>query len=1065
MGLLSREMLFINGAEVHPSDLLALMEIIDDEKLSVKSLAERMECTDRHSSRIAVNLEKAGLIRKRRSGKEVHLYPDDDSPLIPMIRRAISQDKGKELLMEIFGDHGNITRLLSLLSGTGGTVDEILNSLDLSRSTFYRTIKKIESCNTDILETSGGREKKYMLNKENRIVDELAKIGRYLHPGLEMKREKSYKMTRLVTLRSRIIVQLGHHLGVRDRYTMPFTISQEGLAQTLWTTQPIISKELQRLKKDGLIFDKRSHIINQKRKKKTYHLTDRGAREYGRLMDSLKKSEIELVDFDGISTTKPITEIPGMLNIPVTVVEVLNYLTEEGSVHLTRFNNKLESHRESQFISRLHRLPQVKHFFGRERERGEFERFLHEEDEHLMLLMGEPGIGKTTFLSRMCKEQRGIYQSFYYDLNEWSTTWSIFSNLAYFLEGYNRPQLRSYMENRGEIKNDELSMVLERVLEGIGIIIIFDDFQKADRRITELFSYLSRKKNLGDVKIVLSGRRGENFDPFSSTSCIMEMGGLDSGSCSRLMKEVFNSTQGNPLAVELIGASRRLNPVDLHGLIKNDILPGIPTLEKRLLDYMSVYRYPVRLDTMTDFIRRIPEYRSMTEDILNQKARQIVDDLMDRSILTYSGKAYRIHDMIKEILSGRISEEERKRYNSIAADHYLEMQNDPARIEALHHLSLGGDPERAMEILKRFGSSLTKRGYCEDLREIMSRIKEGELENVMGITYHHILGEVHFVLGNWKESQIHHSRSIDLCLETGKKRLVTRSKLKLAMLDDLQGKQKKAIETYEEVLDLSSKYDQFILRSYALRHLGTIMYIRGDVDRAEDYYSSAMELARETRSRECLANAYFIGSFLCQLKKDLGKCETQMKAGLRIYSEMGNNSQKLKLMNNLAWLYSLKEDWDRALGLLEEMIALSRSIGDFLNKGFGLLNSADIMIRKGRYDEAESRLNKAYHHFTVLDEHRMIHSTEHTFAMLYKKKGDVQKARDYFEKALSGYEKGEIINQLPELLFEYADMEEKRDDPEKSVVLLKRGLLYARRMKDRMWIERFEGSLTDPEDN
>jgi tetratricopeptide (TPR) repeat protein len=198
---------------------------------------------------------------------------------------------------------------------------------------------------------------------------------------------------------------------------------------------------------------------------------------------------------------------------------------------------------------------------------------------------------------------------------------------------------------------------------------------------------------------------------------------------------------------------------------------------------------------------------------------------------------------------------------------------------------------------------------------------------------------------------------------------------------------------------------------------------------------------------------------LCQLKKDYGKCETQMRASLRIYDELGDNTQKLKTMNNLAWLYSIIEDWDKSMDLLEDMIRLSSSIGDFLNKGFGLLNSADILLRQGQYEEAEKRLNRAYHHFVLLNEVRMIHSTEHTFAMLYKRKGSIEKARFFFDRTSEGYARNEIINQFPELLFEYGDMEDSEGSREKAEELYRRALKYANQMKDEMWIEKINGRL------
>ena len=141
------------------------------------------------------------------------------------------------------------------------------------------------------------------------------------------------------------------------------------------------------------------------------------------------------------------------------------------------------------------------------------------------------------------------------------------------------------------------------------------------------------------------------------------------------------------------------------------------------------------------------------------------------------------------------------------------------------------------------------------------------------------------------------------------------------------------------------------------------------------------------------------------------------------------------------------------------MIALSRSIGDYINKGFGLLNSADILARKGLYNEAERRLNTAYHQFILLDEKRMIHATEQTFAFLFKNKNEHDKARYYYKKATEGLVGMNVINQLPELFYEYGDLEDRCGDVENANRIFEKGLEYAEQMKDLTWMDRLRKRL------
>ena len=74
------------------------------------------------------------------------------------------------------------------------------------------------------------------------------------------------------------------------------------------------------------------------------------------------------------------------------------------------------------------------------------------------------------------------------------------------------------------------------------------------------------------------------------------------------------------------------------------------------------------------------------------------------------------------------------------------------------------------------------------------------------------------------------------------------------------------------------------------------------------------------------------------------------------------------------------------------------------------------------------------------------------FGIYYKYQKDHDSAREYFERSIKGYKSIKIFLDLPEYIFEYADMEEELGDITKSKKFYQESLKYAKKMKDKKWI-------------
>ncbi len=1054
-----------------PANLIPLLTLIRSPGISINSFSESLGVTNGHASNIAKKLELLGAITKERSGKEILLAPRGGSKITSALSELDSVDTGEVGIEELIEPVSNL-RMISLLASGPKTIEWMTEVLGCSRSTLYRILRRFGPKGGGLIAVSGSKERTYALNREHPAYRPIRYLALSIFPVEEGEHEVTSKVSAFTNIRCRILKYLSRFISIGDDFIMPEELTQKGVAQALWTTQSTVSKELKKLIMTDMVMIKRSRIRYQKRRRKTYHLTPEGIQEAMEIIPLTRGLKVPIVDHEGIGSEVEIEKVTDLLQTPVTPLEILNYLVNHDVILFNRFQYFLESQRGSQFISELHRSPILLRYFGRSEEREEFMTWIGSNRSKLMMIDGEAGIGKTTFISKMIQDLRGEWDTFYYTLNEWGTPRSLLTNLAYFLQKENRPELRSYLENRSDLNVNEVVLILERSLDRMKVILIIDDAHKADGRIRSLFLSMMKGAISNDIKFIFAGRSVPLFDKFHGDLRRIVIEGLDrkasadmlrdKGLKGRNLERTYDHTKGHPLALELIGNQETVRYLDLETLIEEEIVPSFSDLERMILGFSSIFRYPFSMEALLLLkkIDGVEEALGEGDDkALDSALHEMVEKLVERAVLTYSGNAYRLHDTFRNVLYRTIDEKTRRRYHGLASDHYRDMENDPARIEATHHMISRGDLPQAIAFLGRFGPSLIMRGFSEDLKGVVSRIPMDDLDDRSLIEYHYILGEIQYILGDWDKALQNYTLSYNLCEKEGVPGSMTRSKIRQARIRHMRGEHKDAIMGYQEVLDLAHEHGQFILESNAVRHLGSICYIQGDVDCSEEYYQRAMEIARGTNSKECLANAYSISSLLCKLKHDYTRGETQIRASMRIYDELGDNNQKLRAMNNLAWICSLQNRWEEALDICEEMTAVARSTGDFLHTGFGLINSADILVHEGRLDEAEEKLEVAYRQFIMLDEKRLTHFAEQVYGMMYKKMGEVDRSREFFNRSIEGYRENNIINHLPEIYYEFGDMEEGDGNEERARELFEEALVYSRQMKDRMWLEKVQKRL------
>ena len=254
-----------------------------------------------------------------------------------------------------------------------------------------------------------------------------------------------------------VVLHLVKYNKFKEQIEVPLALTQEGTSKNLDISQQGVSFILGNLISKGLAYEKLAHIQGKSRRMMAYFLTDAGLRD----AEALKKS--------------------------------------------------LET---CQYIDFTDSAPQLRHFFGREEEIRDFERWLKSDSSKMLIVSGIAGIGKTTFMTKAIESHRDEMNIFWHRFNEWATLRNVLSRLGDFLSEAGKGNLSSYLASKEAIDLNEVALIMSESLADLNALLIFDDYQKIieKKEVVHFFGALKQMlEKIDGAKAVVMGRHVPRF--------------------------------------------------------------------------------------------------------------------------------------------------------------------------------------------------------------------------------------------------------------------------------------------------------------------------------------------------------------------------------------------------------------------------------------------------------------------------------------------------------------------------------------------------------------------------
>ena len=838
-------------------------------------------------------------------------------------------------------------------------------------------------------------------------------------------------MIPLLSIKERILIYLhdifSENLSFPIDKEPPTTISSERITDALSIRKGTMVKPLKALIREGLVEKKRFYVRKTGRFRYFYFLTAKGIYEAKTIEEEIGKEQIKVRDKGKVKNIG-ITEVISYLRkIPksakTTQVEInINYTSILRNISPTGFLDLRDILEPERFVDFTERAPEIKYFFGRENELKEISEFIKSKSK-IFVIRGIAGVGKSTLMKKVLEnvEMNIFWHRFY----GFSTLRNMLTKLSIFLSKIDRKKLKNYVEG-GKIDVDEVLILLEEELKGSNSMLVFDDFQKASKEITNFFEALKDLKT--DMKMIVVGRAIPLFYDRRDTTVkgtVIEttLDGLDKESSKKLLRnrkidelyheKLYDQTKGHPLLLELITPEAR---EEAYQFVREGITKTLNDKERKALEKASVFRCPF-------YPRAI-----MGEDI----DYDTIDDLVEKSLMQRLGDVYDLHDIIREFIYDRLTEKQKVEYHKIVAEYYQKEKGDSAVIEAMYHLVKAKKQKMAVETLLKEGSNLLNNGYANIVTGFIEELDEGQLQKNEQIELLLLKGDTYDLLGKWDRAIEQCQRALGLSEQMKDDLKKAKSYLKLGNINEEKSEWNNALASYERGLEISKRINEVKGISDGYYGMGRIHWREGELDKAISCLNKCLGYSKKINDSSVESKVFVV---MGSVYGDMGGYDRAIELfskGLVIAKRIDNKYEILRVYNNLARAYGNKKEWDKAIEYSKKQIDLAEKLGFVRMIAYGLANLSWEYIEKKDQDNARLYCERAFALFKSLNEKYMIAACYHNFANIFCLKKDWKKSIEYFDDSIKIFREINSLDGASETYFGYGKMYKEKGDTKRA---------------------------------
>ncbi len=722
------------------------------------------------------------------------------------------------------------------------------------------------------------------------------------------------------------------------------------------------------------------------------------------------------------------------------------------------------------------RPPEVAHFVGRTTELAYFQDKLAQ--HHLAVIVGMPGIGKTTLAAKLALNSAAPDDIFWHTFRANEGVETIIWKLAGFLAWHGKRDLwrmlQTVRQSGGQLPPVDvlLDYVLQELRQG-NYVVCFDSFHLVDQD-PKLKQLVRPAPNGGARYIVTSSHAIDlidqiEFEPLSGlsledTRALLAARGLSFA--ADLVQRLQAQTAGNAEFLTLaIDALREARYPDR--LIAN--LTEADDIERYLLKEVDAGLNDEMRTAMsgTAILSGYPGVREAIEAALDganlrRTLRELVDRYLVISIESPQAREYALHTVVQAFYYDLLGRSQRREMHRRVAQYYEVEESDT--FKAAFHYQRAGEYRRSAELLTAQLWPLINLGQTPVVHSLLETFSADQLEASLWSEVNFARGEVYTLIGARQPAKESYEAAHALLSTQPNSPQVQVLKAKIcrgmgnllrasAPREALNWLQRGLTELGDDEgllradLLIKTSTVQFYLSNYdaafetvqagltllpdsptptrmgALMNLGMIRNAQGNSQQAIEYAEQALAIGQQLHDYFTLIGIWNNLGKYRRRRGDWSGAIAAYREGLALAQQMGIVSHQVAISLNLGYLQILQGDIEPARAVLSNSLELACA-GNL--KRFELMTQislAEIALLESDTATAESRLNTAEGVAAAIENHDQLIDIYSRRARLHLARGDLATAQSWAHRAIDqadrlnmDLEKGVSLRVLGEVL-------------------------------------------------
>jgi len=680
--------------------------------------------------------------------------------------------------------------------------------------------------------------------------------------------------------------------------------------------------------------------------------------------------------------------------------------------------------KESRFVCIDSQMPRVHDFFGREDELKGIMEWFESEKERVLEVRGVAGIGKTAIVATAFKDLGEKTNILWLSLSERHSVETVLEEIGAFMRLLGRGELDSYLKSHDEREEKdplgviagekrggdllpeenkrigEATYILKSELRDVEAVIVMDGCEKISEELSKFIGIaLGVVKHSDSAKIILVGRdmtrlpdtvhlreqgisRSMAIDEldYESSIKILQLRGVE----SLRLEEVFRTSGGLPFFLNLMGPMYESVEADIGKYLEEQIFEQLSTDERRVLNIISVFDEPVHSDALF-------EWKGMKYDAIRS--------LIEKSLLfEISPMTYDTHDILKDLLEGKLRGGVRKKYHKKAGSYFLERGNIEDILRGVSHFISAGETQRAASLVWENGRRIIARGYSRRLYDLLVRLDtDSQFRNLPEFAF--LKGECLSIRGLWDEAVEEYNHSLLLSEAEDDLARIAICLRRIAEIQMWTANYENVLEPLKRSAEIAERTDDLKGLTESYYSIAAFHWTTGDLEESEGYVDRCLATAKLTKDDGAVARAY---KGLGVLKAEMGENREALKIKRKAIDFAKKSNDMILLgdcYQNLSnTCYALDKN-DDALRFAEESLKISKTVGEARGIAIDLLSVANIHIVREEYEAAEELLDEATDIIQSLRDNRKLAQAYIQYGYIYANE-DRDRADEFFKKGL-----------------------------------------------------------------